>query len=146
MFHLGIKTYLIKWLFAGLVVLTLLAAACNSEPVAETVLVTFEIQLVNAQADAYSYGVVGGEGTTGFGAVNEVIQESFYAGVGDEVFAWVNGSQWSSGEPGHQVMCRILVRGEEIYLDADQGTPSQDTQAQCRGPVYIPPTPTPGSG
>lgn len=139
-------TRLTKCLITGLMVLTLVVAACSSQPQRETVLVTFEIQLINAQADSYSYGVVGGQGITGFGTVNETIRESYYADVGDEVFAWVNGSQWSSQEPGHQVICRILVHDEEIYLDAEQGTSSQDTQAQCRGPVYIPPTPTPEGG
>lgn len=132
-------------LVVSLVVLTLIVAACGFESEPETVLVTFEIQLINAQAVSYSYGVVGGGGSSGWGAVNEVIKESFYADVGDEVFAWINGSQWSSHDPGHQVICRILVRGEEIYLDADQGTLYEDTQAYCRGSVYIPSPPTPGS-
>ena len=143
----GTKTCLTTWLVTCLVVLTLLVAGCiESEPEPETVLVTFEIQLINARADSYGYGIVGGKGSMGFGGVNEVKMESFYADVGDEVFAEVYGAQWSSEEPGHQVICRILVRGEEIYLDADQGTSSQDTHAECRGPVYIPPTSTPGSG
>jgi len=139
-------TPLTKCQITGWIILALLVAGCSSQPQRETVLVTFEIQLINAQANSYTYGVVGGQGTTGFGTVNETIRESYYADVGDEVFAWVNGSQWSSQEPGHQVICRILVGDEEIYLDANQGTPSQDTQAQCRGPLYIPPTPTPGGG
>jgi hypothetical protein len=134
--------HLTTWLVTGFVVLTLLVAGCI-EPEPETVLVTFEIQLINAQADAWGYGIVGGEGSAGWGGVNEVKQESFYADVGDEVFAKVYGSQWSIEEPGHEVICRIMVRGEEIYLDADQGTPIQDTFAECRGPVYIPSTPTP---
>jgi len=137
-------TWLVTCLVTCLVVLTFLVAGCV-EPEPETVLVTFEIQLENARADAYSFGVVGNEGETGFGSVNEVIRESFYVDVGDEVYAWVKSSQWSSEEPGHEVICRIMVRGEEIYLNADQGTPTQDTQAECCGPVYIPQTPTPDS-
>ena len=146
MIYLCTKTCLTTWLVTCLVVLTLLVAGCiESEPEPETVLVTFEIQLINADARSFTYGIVGGKGTGGFGSVNEVIRESFYADVGDEVLARVYASQWDSEEPGHEVICRIMVRGEEIYLDADQGTPTQDTHAECRGPVYIPSTPTPGS-
>ncbi len=103
-----------------------------------TVLVTFEIQTINADATSYGYGITGGQGTMGFGAVNEIIGDSFYANVGQEVFAKAYGTHWDRSDPGHQIICRIIVQGEEIYIDGDQGTPDQDTEVICQGPVYIP--------
>ena len=127
-----------KCAFGLLVVLILVLAACGPKPTPQTVLVTFEIQLINADATSYGMGIVGGQGVEGFGAVNEVLRESFYASVGQEVFAGATGTHWDRSDPAHQIICRILVRDEEIYLDADQGTPEQDTEVACRGPVYLP--------
>jgi hypothetical protein len=130
------------WLVTCLVVLTIFAAGC-AEPEPETVLVTFEIQFENADI-AYKYGIVGGKGYGGWrGGYNEVIRDSFYADVGDEVLVSVAGNQFDTRKPSHEVICRIMVNDEEIYLDGDQGTPTEDTQVECRGPVYIPHTPTP---
>jgi hypothetical protein len=139
----GRRACVATWMVTGLVALTLVAAGCGGKSGPTSVLVTFEIQLMNARADSYSVGVAGGEGTTGFGSVNEVIRESYYANVGQEVFAWVNGSQWDTNQPSHEVLCRILVNDEEIYMAGDQGTASEATLADCRGPVYIPATAEP---
>ena len=101
--------------------------------------VKFEIQLINARALSWSYGIdKGGTGNTGFGAANEVLSGSYYANVGDTVFAWVNGGQFSKSEPGHQIICRIMVDDEEIYMGADQGTASRGGKVNIRGTVYIP--------
>jgi hypothetical protein len=122
-----------------IILLVLLTAGCiDQKPKTETVLVNFEIQLINARANSYSYGIENGDGETGFGATNEVIRWSTYAKVGQKAFAWVRGSQFSSREPGHQVLCRIIVNNKNIYLAGDQGTMNEDTLAECGGPVYIP--------
>jgi hypothetical protein len=122
------------------VILALLQVGCDRPSPTKTVLVTFEIQLINARATSYSLGLAKRResGTTGFGAVNEVIRKSYYADVGDLVFAWAVGSHWNKADPAHQIICRIIVDGKEIYIDAAQGTPGEETKVECKGPVYIP--------
>jgi hypothetical protein len=124
-----------------LVLLASFLGACGCEEESGPVSVTFEIQLFNARAYSYSYGFPGGEGVLGSGKVNETIRETYSAHVGDEVFVRVNGTHWDSSQPSHEILCRILVHGEEIYIDADHGDVNRDTEAICRGPVYIPKTP-----
>lgn len=131
----------IKNLKNKVVALAILTIAFGIFGCAETkpkyVMVTFEIQLINADAN-YGYGIVGGHGTSGTGAVNEVIRESFYATVGEEVFIKVYGGHWDRNDPAHQVVCRIIVDSEEIYIGADQGTTTKGTEVYIHGPVYIP--------
>ena len=130
-----------KSLFAliGAASLCVALAACDvfkSPP--RSVTVDFEIQLINANATAWAAGLSSGGGLAGFGAVNETIRHSVVARVGEGVFCKVVAEQWDRNEPGHQVLCRILVDDEEIYLCGDQGTGDEVTRAECGGPVYIP--------
>lgn len=111
---------------------------CEDEPVPRTVKVDFELQLINASSFGWGYGIVGGKGFSGTGATNEVLRDSVYATVGQPVVIKAFGEQWSSQDPGHQIIGRILVDGEEIYMCADQGDSGQDTEIECGGPVYIP--------
>ena len=124
----------------GTVILSLTLATCDlfESPPPRIVTVEFEIQLINANATAWAAGRSSGGAYGGFGAVNETIRHSVTANVGEDVFCKVVGQQWSRNEPGHQVLCRILVDDEEIYLCGDQGTQDEDTVAECGGPVYIP--------
>jgi hypothetical protein len=102
------------------------------------VLVNFEIQLINARTSAWGFGIDGGKGFSGFGASNEVIRDSVYATVGERVFIKAFGEHWDAKDPAHQIIGRILVNGEEIYMCADQGSPGKNTKIECGGPVYIP--------
>jgi len=67
-----------------------------------------------------------------------VTSETFYVVVGQEVVAQGYFSQWRATEPSFEVVCRILVDDEEIYLSAVQGAGSEEKYLECRGPVYIP--------
>lgn len=122
------------WFIAGFFLLI----GCEEEPVVRTVEVEFELQLINASSYGWGYGIDGGQGFSGSGATNEVLRDSIYATVGQPVFIKAFGEQWSSREPGHEIIGRILVDGEEIYICADQGTPDEETEIECGGPVYIP--------
>ena len=114
-------------------------AACGDDPgPLRTVPVEIELQTINADATSYGYGINGGQGTSGYGAVNETMRETFYVTVGNPVFCKAFGTHWDSNDPGHQLICRILVDNEEIYMCADQGSPGSDTAIECGGPVYIP--------
>ena len=102
--------------------------------------VTFEIQAMGA-GTSYSYGVTGGQGS--FGTMSEGIEsKTLYAILGQEVTARaaaiVEPGSHGSTTPSHELICRILVKGEEIYLQGDQGTPFDPAEVICRGPVYFP--------
>ena len=101
-------------------------------------MVQFEIQLINARATAWGYGRAGAGGEQGFGATNEVLKRSDCLSVGDPVFCKVFGEHFDRSDPAHQVICRILVQGDEAYVCADQGTPDRAAKTECGGPVYIP--------
>lgn len=58
--------------------------------------------------------------------------------VGEPVFCKVDTEQWERSDPSHQVVCRIMDNGEEIYICTEQGTPDRGAKAECGGPVYIP--------
>jgi hypothetical protein len=133
------KVWYGKFLKSCLYGVILLSLLVGCEPRPATVLVKFEIQLINTRALSWSYGVAkGNTGQTGFGAVNEVLSGSYYANVSDTVFAWANGEQFDKSEPGHQIICRIMVDDEEIYMGADEGTASRGAKVNVRGPAYIP--------
>jgi len=116
--------------------LLLVACGGGGPPLPETVSVTFEIQAIGGGA-TYNFGVVGGEGTIGSTGGPDVIQESFVARVGDQVIARATGFV-RQGESTHEVICRILVRGEEIYVHGDQGTANDPSEVECAVLVYIP--------
>ncbi len=127
-----------KNIFVMLAAACLILVGCDQKPVPRTVLVSFEIQLINASSSAWGFGIVGGKGRSGFGATNKVIRDSVYATVGERVFIKAFGKHWHSKDPAHQIIGRILVKGEEIYMCADQGYPGKNTKIECGGPVYIP--------
>lgn len=105
--------------------------------VPRTVEVKFEVQLINTRG-AWGFGRVNGAGRSGSGQVNETINDSMFLSVGVPVFCKVLGEQWDKNDPAHQVLCRVIVDDEEIYMCADQGDPGRSTKAECGGPVYIP--------
>lgn len=116
--------------------------ACRAQRrVPHTVRVDFEVRLINAQASSWGVGLMGGPGETGFGAVNETIRRSHYASVGQPVFCKAFARHWDRTDPGHQLLCRIVVEDDEIYMCADQGGPDSTTKVDCGGPVYIPEKP-----
>lgn len=126
-----------RMLVAALLLGNSVAAGCESQTrVPRTVLVEFEMRLVNARG-SWACGRTGGEGWGGT-STNDVIKRSAYLSVGEPVGCTVVGEHWDRSDPGHQVLCRITVDGEEIYVCGDQGTRDRDTKAQCGGPVYIP--------
>ena len=123
-----LATFILLFAFSG----------CKNTKTPSTVKVTFEIQLINCSASSYGYGIVGGEGSSGWGQVNELISESLYANVGQEVAIKATGKQWNKNESGHQIICRIIVNDEEIYLKSSQGSANKDTEVYIHGPVYLP--------
>lgn len=127
-----------RLLVACLALATIGFGGCGDDPTPIVVEVEFELQAINANATSWGFGVNGGEGFMGFGSVNETEHEAIWVTIGQPVFCKAFGSHWDSSDPGHQLLCRILVDGEEIYLCADQGTPTDDTAIECGGPVYIP--------
>lgn len=113
-------------------------SGCKNAKTPSTVNVTFEIQLINCSATSYVYGIVGGEGSRGWGTTNEIISGSYYAKVGQEVAIRASAKQWNKNEPGHQIICRIIVNDEDIYLGSDQGDVNKETEVYIHGPVYLP--------
>lgn len=120
-----------------IVLIAALVAACSPDPL-RTVDVDFELQLINANATSWGFGIDGGPGEGGFGGVNETKSGTVSAKIGDPVFCKAFAEHWDSSDPAHQMICRILVDNEEIYLCADQGSPGADTSIECGGPVYLP--------
>jgi hypothetical protein len=102
--------------------------------------VTFEIHALETGA-TYQYGVDYGQGS--FGTMSEGVKsERMTVRVGQPVTAKAtaetgpNTSGWYAAS--HQLVCRILVQGDEIYVHGDQGTRNDAAEVICQGPVYIP--------
>jgi hypothetical protein len=81
-------------------------------------------------------GVVGGPGAMG-SVGSDVVRETFYAQVGQQVVIEAAGDV-DQGEGTYEIICRILVRDEEIYVHGDQGSANDAAEVECAGPVYIP--------
>jgi len=129
----------VRVIAASVALITAALTACGSDPEPlRTVSVEIELQAINADAYSWGRGIAGGQGELGNGYVDETETSTFLTKVGDPVFCKALATHWDTNDPAHQLICRILVDGEEIYICADQGSPSEDTDVECGGPVYIP--------
>jgi hypothetical protein len=128
-----------RWRVVRAVLCLLLAAvalASCDRPSPVAVEVTFEVQAIGGSLDSWWVGTVSrNTQTLGFGG--EAESEKLSMLVGEVARAWAVASPWS-GQTSVELVCRIVVRGEEIYVDGDEGSQEDPARVDCQGPVYLP--------